>query len=143
MSDISVSSQGLSHFPSSNSKNTLKRAVWNFENELPQYLKPKKKVKNIMTQDLAAALDRTEMSNRRASFLISSFVKVLNVGDKNNNSSATSIQRNRIRSTNSIVSHMKENSKSCDQLVLHWDGKLLPDDNDSKKLNHCLLFHQG
>ncbi|GBP85742.1 PiggyBac transposable element-derived protein 4 [Eumeta japonica] len=45
MSDVSVSSQALSRFSSRNSEYSLKRAVSNFEDELPQHLKPKRKVK--------------------------------------------------------------------------------------------------
>lgn len=141
MSDVSVSAQALSRFSSSNSEHSLKRAVSNFEDELPQYLKPKRKVKNIITPEVTATLDRIKLSSRKAAFFVNTIAKVLNVDVRDFNSSASSIQRNRNRSRASIVSKM--NLKTSNYLVLHWDGKLLPDDNESKKVERLPIVVSG
>lgn len=142
MSNVSVSSEELSRFCSYDSNASLKRTISNFEDEIPPYLNLKKKKMNVMTPCVTSTLDRTKVSSRQAAYLICAFATSLNADIKSINCSASSIHRHRKRLRSSIVSELKKNLQSSPSLVLHWDGKLLPDD-DSKKVERLPIIVSG
>lgn len=88
---------------------------------------PKKKKLNIMTPQLASALDRTNLSSGKASHVLAAVLDSvgLSVGDYNISWSA--IQHNRAKLRKQIVSESKVNLQLSNNLEIHWDGKKLPD----------------
>lgn len=141
MSNVSVSSEELSRFSSYDSNVSLKRTISNYEDQIPRYLKPKKTKLNVMTPCVTSTLDRTKVSSRQAAHLMCAFAGAMNADVESINCSASTIHRHRKQSRSSIVSNLKKNLQSS-PLVLHWDGKLLPDD-DSKKVERLPIIVSG
>lgn len=105
----------------------LKRTISNFEDEIPDRLAPKTKKVNIMTETLAAALDRTRTSSRSATHILAAAATSLGCNIDNINLSSSAIHRNRIRIRKDIAKDLKDNLQFANCLVVHWDGKLLPE----------------
>ena len=76
---------------------------------------------------MAAALDRTKVSDRKAIFVLTAPAKCLgqDVGELNINCS--SIRRAREQQRKSVAQQLKEQFQTDSPLVVFWDSKLLPD----------------
>ncbi|XP_044578869.1 uncharacterized protein LOC123261344 [Cotesia glomerata] len=99
--------------------------VSDFETEL---LSEKKIPKiNIITPNLAAALDRANVSNRNATYILAATLQSVGIDLRNVNLSYKTIQRNRILLRKEIAEGLKKDLKFNDNYVVHWDGKLLSD----------------
>ena len=91
-----------------------------------------------MTPELTSALDRTKMSNREAVFTISATATSLGHDINDLTLSVSTIHRAR-----------KENRKKLAEidkpLVVHWDGKLLPDITNvvHEKVDHLAILVTG
>ncbi|XP_044597459.1 uncharacterized protein LOC123274025 [Cotesia glomerata] len=121
--DATTSSQELQSksdsFMSQNSN------VSNFETD---FLTAKRTPKiNIMTPELAAALDRGNVSSRSATYVLAATLKSVGFDTRNVNLSYKTIQRQRIIHRKEIAKGLKEDLKFNDNYVVHWDGKLLSD----------------
>ncbi|CAD6231335.1 GSCOCG00012218001-RA-CDS [Cotesia congregata] len=99
--------------------------VSNFETD---FLTAKRTPKiNIMTPELAAALDRGNVSSRSATYVLAATLKSVGFDTRNVNLSYKTIQRQRIIHRKEIAKGLKEDLKFNDNYVVHWDGKLLSD----------------
>lgn len=90
----------------------------------------KRKIKpklNVMTPELGAALDRTNISDRNATFVVAAVVSSLgiDVGTVNINRETIRVSRRKIREES--AKKIKEDFTVCSPLTVHWDGKLLKD----------------
>ncbi|KYM96042.1 hypothetical protein ALC62_13306, partial [Cyphomyrmex costatus] len=108
----------------SSTSSGLKRTVSNFSDEIPQ---PVKQKINIMTPMVAAALDRTKTSSRSASYILSAVAVSLGFDPNDINLSSSAIHKRRIQLREEIAKQLKEEIRVASNLVVHWDGKLLPD----------------
>ena len=79
---------------------------------------------NVMTQNLAATLDRTQVSDRKAAMIITETVKSVQKDPLKLNTSRSSIRRERIRVRKSFAENLHKNFKKDVALTVHWDGKL-------------------
>ncbi|CAH0381404.1 unnamed protein product [Bemisia tabaci] len=97
---------------------------------------PKKRGRKIVIdEELAATLDRTNVSNRKATFIVAHTAKSLgcNIGEMALNEKSVRTARAKLRKSGAerILS-----SFSADvPLVVHWDGKLLPELTGRKKVD--------
>ncbi|XP_044580403.1 uncharacterized protein LOC123262280 isoform X3 [Cotesia glomerata] len=82
---------------------------------------------NIITPNLAAALDRANVSNRNATYILAATLQSVGIDLRNVNLSYKTIQRNRILLRKEIAEGLKKDLKFNDNYVVHWDGKLLSD----------------
>lgn len=82
---------------------------------------------NIITPELAAALDRANVSSRNATYILAATLKSLGIDIQSVNLSYKTIQRNRIFHRKNIAEGLREDLKFNDNYVVHWDGKLLSD----------------
>ncbi|XP_044574723.1 uncharacterized protein LOC123258646 [Cotesia glomerata] len=80
-----------------------------------------------MTPELAAALDRGNVSSRSATYVLAATLKSVGFDTRNVNLSYKTIQRQRIIHRKEIAKGLKEDLKFNDNYVVHWDGKLLSD----------------
>lgn len=81
----------------------------------------------MITPALAAALDRTQTSSRDATYILAAAASSLGFDINDINLSASSIHRKRIRLRKKVAREVKENCKLPNYLVVHWDGKHLPE----------------
>lgn len=104
----------------------------NFSPEQPARKQPKQ---FRMSQHLAAALDRSKVSDRDASRIIFALADACSIEPSNVNASSANIRRNRIKMRKQTAEEVRtkfvqDNSQAI--FVLHWDGKRLPNTTSSE-----------
>lgn len=85
---------------------------------------PEKRQKPKLSASVAAALDRTNTSVRKATMLVASVQNV--AGSSSANISRSSLHRHRLRRRKELATAIHVSYKTS-KSVVHWDGKLLPD----------------
>ncbi|XP_057330890.1 uncharacterized protein LOC130671178 [Microplitis mediator] len=90
---------------------------------------------NVLTTELIAALDRTNVSSRNALFIITAVLSSVGIKVKETTLSYRTIQRARMIVRKDIAVGLKNDFKSHDKYVIHWDGKLLQDIVGSKTVD--------
>jgi len=91
---------------------------------------PKKKTRattNLITPKLAAALDRTKISDRMATFVIAETVQSLGHSIDDFNVNRSSIKRKREEFRAQFAAALKDEFAGNVPLTVHWDGKLMAD----------------
>ena len=89
--------------------------------------KRKRGRKNVVTPELLAALDRTKVSDRKAIFVIAETAKSLGQNINELALNRDSIRRQRVEHRIQRSANLKAKFHSNVPLVVHWDGKLIPD----------------
>lgn len=121
---ISIIKQESDLITSQSSASLTSKSVSDFENELTPPIVPKI---NVMTPELVAALDRSNVSCRNAMYIISATLQSVGVDLTSVNISYKTIQRSRIALRKEIAKGLKDELKFEDNYIVHWDGKLLTD----------------
>lgn len=103
----------------------------------------KEKHIKLFTPELSAALDRTNTSDRNATYIIAATAAALGKDVKNVTLNRESIRLNRrkLRKESNRIIHDKFFTKS--QLTVHWDGKLLSDLSGSDKVERTAILVTG
>lgn len=84
--------------------------------------------KNIVTPQLTSALDRAKVTDRQAVHVVAATVSSLGNNIDNFTLSRSSIRRSRINHRQTIAIENKTKFYlSNDPVIVHWDGKLLPE----------------
>lgn len=109
----------------------VKRTLSNFEDELG--LPPAKK-REIMTPALSHALDGAGVSGRKATRIIAATLVSAGLDLDDFNFSHSTSYRRRIEHRTRFAQQLKENLRVADSLVVHFDGKLLPDISGSGEI---------
>ena len=89
--------------------------------------KRQRATKNVVTPQLAMALDRIKVTDRSAAYVLTETVRSLGQDPKEFNINRTSIQRLRNLHRKSLATSLKAEFQADCLLVVHWDGKLLRD----------------
>ena len=89
--------------------------------------------RELLTPELAAALDRSKVSDRRAARILLTSVQALST-DKIV-LSRSNLQRLRVDARAKIYTAVKSNFSATMPLTVHWDGKILPDYNNTDKFD--------
>ena len=97
--------------------------------------KRKRGRKTVITPELAAALDRTKVSGRKAAFIIAQSAKSLGQNIDELALNRDSICRNRVQHRGQRAANIKAKIQGNFPLVVHWDGKLIPDLIGKKKVD--------
>lgn len=119
----------------------LERQISNFEDEIMQ--NNKKMRINVMTPELVAALDRTGTTSRNASFLFAAFLASLKLNIDDYNISYSAIHSNRIKQRGKIVQALKQELEVAEDLVVHWDGKMLPEVAGTENVERLAVLVTG
>lgn len=119
----------------------LERRISNFEDEVVQ--NHKRQRINVMTPEMVAALDRTGTTSRNASFLFAAFLASLKLNIDDYNISYSAIHRNRIKQRGKMVQGLKEELEVAEDLVAHWDGKMLPDVTGMENVERLAILVTG
>lgn len=89
---------------------------------------PKRRAtRNVMSPNLAAALDRTQVSSRNATYVLSEAASSMGLDAAEFNINPSSIQRQREKFRAERAGKVKEGLKGNSALVVHWDGKMMED----------------
>ncbi|XP_050549011.1 uncharacterized protein LOC126910464 [Daktulosphaira vitifoliae] len=84
-------------------------------------------IKSVFTEDVVASIDRVNLSDRNAMFVVGSIAQALGTPIADISLSRSTIRRKRNQIRKTVVETDKTTSSFEHPLVLHWDGKLLPD----------------
>ena len=87
---------------------------------------PKRAKINIVTPSLAAALDRTKLSDRKAVFVLAEAAKSLRHNVEELNINRSSIHRHRESHRMNFARSVQDKFDPTVSLTVHWDGKLMP-----------------
>lgn len=85
-----------------------------------------KNIPQLLNKDVVATLDRVNVSDRQAMFLVGSVAQALGTNVEDISLSRSTIRRKRNEIRKSIVESDKSSFSPLNPLVMHWDGKLLP-----------------
>lgn len=128
------------HSISSSTSVVSKRSISDFEDELPQ--QPNKKKLKLFTPAVISALDRTKTTDRNAWHIIVAVASALG-HDADQVPSHSTIRRYRIEGRKQIANDLKQNLQTASSLVVHWDGKMLPDIVDKIKVDRLPILISG
>src|SRR6218665_3991781 len=103
--------------------------------------------KNIISPKVAAALDRTKISDRNAVYALASFSAAVGQTPTDLALNRWSIRCSRIKHRDDAMTKLKDsfgNEIRDVPLVVHWDGKLLPDiSGNHKKVDRLPILVSG
>ena len=110
---------------------------------------PRKKLRqprattNIMTPSLSAALDRSKISDRKATFVLAETARSLGhcIDDLNINHS--SIKRHREKCRAQCAAALKSDFSGDTPLVVRWDGKLMADLSGKEHIDRLPIIVSG
>lgn len=118
-----IGSSPSTHHESSDDDFSLPTAILDSNNSKKKLEKPPP----IFTSSVVATLDRVNVSDRQAMFIVGSVAKALGTELDNVPLSRSTIRRKRNEKRETIAELDKASFCPLFPLVLHWDGKLLPD----------------
>ncbi|XP_044579677.1 uncharacterized protein LOC123261880 [Cotesia glomerata] len=139
--NVALASQKSSLFQSNLSATTsshISTDVSDFESQLSQ---PKQTPKlNVMTPELCAALDRSQVTHRNAIFILSAAYKSVGINLSTLNLSYSTIYRTRIKFRSDIAKDLKSEFHKDDRYVVHWHGKILSDIASTKTVDRIAVL---
>ncbi|XP_074111077.1 uncharacterized protein LOC141535152 [Cotesia typhae] len=94
---------------------------------------------DIMTPELAAALDRANVTSRMATYIIAALLSSLNIDCASVNFSHVTIHRAREKFRKEAALNLKTNLET-DNYVLHFDGKLLSDITGTEQVDRLPII---
>lgn len=96
-----------------------------------------------MTPEVVAAMDRTNVSSRQALHLFCAFASALNYNLDDVAISHRTIHRNRNEVRQTMAADLKAALRIAPSVVIHWDGKLLPDITSQAKVERLPIILSG
>ena len=99
--------------------------------------------KKIVTPSLAAVLDRTNVSDRKATMLIMEAVKSAGENPAIYNINRASIRRDRIKVRENFAKNLHMKLLGDSPLTVHWDGKLMEDLTSKKSVDRLAILVSG
>ena len=103
-------------------------------------LPPKRRRKQILTPALSSCLDRANVSDRAAMFIVSETAKSLGDNFQDFTLSAASIRCCRRSHREQFADEVLKNFSPNAPLTVHWDGKLLPDLTGNKSVDRLPIL---
>lgn len=100
-------------------------------------------IKNVISPTLASALDRTQISDRKAAMVITETVKSLGKDPAEFNINRTSIRKKRMKARILFKSNVQKNLKANIPLTVHWDGKMLVDLTSKEQVDRLAILVSG
>ena len=94
--------------------------------KVPASKKPKR-VSNVVTPEVAAALDRTGTSSRSATYILSAAYCSFGSDPSEFNINRSSIHRERVKFRSKRFDQIKSSLIGEGPLTVHWDGKMIED----------------
>lgn len=107
------------------------------------FRKRKRGTTNIVSPHVVSALDRTQVSDRKAVHLLAATAASLGHNVQDFAINRSTIRRTRISVRTEIAELLKESFSPDVQLTVHWDGKLLPDVTGNDKVDRLPVLVSG
>ena len=106
---------------------------------------PSKRFKGTIgiSETVASTLDRTNISDRKASLVLLSFSKQVGVDICELSLSPSAIRAQRIKHRKALAEEIKSSFSVKVPLLLHWDGKILPDLSGHIKIERLPILISG
>lgn len=99
--------------------------------------------KTVVTAGLVAALDRTKTSDRKATFVLAETAKSLGHSIDDLALNRDTNRRQRMKHRAQQATQLKAEFQSNVPLVVHWDGKLIPDLTGSEQVDRLPVIVSG
>lgn len=99
--------------------------------------------RNIVTPSLAAALDRTGVSDRKATIVLTETAISLGHDPHNLAINRTTIARSRQKARAEFARQIKKEFHANEPLTVHWDGKLLQDLTSKEHVDRLPILVSG
>ena len=109
----------------------------------PFQKRSRRAIVNIISPGLAATLDMTGISSRRATFVLAEAAKSFGHDIRNMNINRMSIYRHRKQHRAQFVNECNAQFPSNVCLVVHWDGKLMEDITGNKHVDRLPVIVSG
>jgi len=97
--------------------------------------RPKRGRTQIVTPDVVASLDRNKVSDRQALMIIGQTAMTLGHDVNSLALNRTTIRRQRQHYRAALAENIRENFQPNGPVIIHWDGKLLPELTDKDKVD--------
>lgn len=98
---------------------------------------------NVVTPQLAAALDRTKTTSRNAVYLLSETASSLGCQPSDLAINRETIRRMRIKWRTEAAKYIRDSFSPDVPLIAHWDSKLMPDLDGSGKVDRLAIIVSG
>ena len=98
---------------------------------------------NIVTPSLAAALDRTKLSDRKAAFVLTEAAKSLGHNVEELNINRFSIHRHQESHRMNFARSVQDKFDPTVSLTVHWDGKLIPASTGKDQMDRLPVLVSG
>lgn len=138
-------SQSLSHGSSSTSKSftscLIEPSESNFSDELISNAQSAKI--DVITPGVAAALDRTNTTDRNAAFILVAAAHSMRVNVHDTLISSSTIRRRRMEIREAFAKELKGTLQVAENLIVHWDGKILPEVNGIETVDRLPIVVTG
>ena len=100
--------------------------------------------KNLFAnKELVASLDSRKITDRDATFVLTSMLKSANLNPDDYATSRSTARRTRIATREKIADDIKSNFKPNGPLVVHWDGKLMKNTAENTKVDKLPIVVSG
>lgn len=126
-------SQTVSSSSDTREDSELLRTNSNYSDEVSQYHRPKRPRIDIVSDNVALALDRTKTSDRSATHILAAASTSLGHDLDEVNLSHSTVRRAPRKVRETMAAQLKKSLRLANHLTVHWDGKLLPEMNNSRK----------
>lgn len=103
----------------------------------------KRGLMNVVTPGVAAALDRTKVSDRAAVYVLTETARSLGHNPEELNINRSSIRHQRRQHRERHASSLKEEIMSDGPLIVHWDGKLMMDLTTKEHVDRLPILVSG
>ncbi|XP_022825785.1 uncharacterized protein LOC111355908 [Spodoptera litura] len=104
---------------------------------------PSTSTSSIFTKHVTGALDRNKITDREAMRLIIPLSAALGCNPASLSISRSTIRRARKKARQEFNENLNETFKPSYPLVIHWDGKILPDITGNKKVDRLPILISG
>lgn len=104
--------------------------------------RPTKRIKGI-TSSMAAALDRSNVSDRKASLILTTAAHSLGINVQELATSSSAIRRSRQELRATIAENIKQEFNPQCPIVVHWDGTILPDLSGNESVDRLPVIVSG
>ena len=120
---------------SSTDEDSDDKKTTNSQSTVTTPMRSKRARRNVVTPDVAAALDRAKVSDRKATLLLTAAAQGLGHNPEELAINRSSIRRNREVCRSELAAHLKQEFIPSVLIVVHWDGKLLADLTGKNKVD--------
>ncbi|XP_074112741.1 uncharacterized protein LOC141536250 isoform X2 [Cotesia typhae] len=131
-----VNDTGLLSQKTDSSLSRTSHSISGYEDDVKFSQQPKKK--DVVTPLLASTLDRANVTDRNATYIIAATLTSVGLDINDYNISHMTVHRKRESMRENVVKNL-QNNLALDNCVLHWDGKIMPDNEEPGNVDRLAI----